>query len=502
MKQACKNIIMTIIVAAMALFALAVAASRVDAPVPVDDAPPPQPHRTPAFTSDTVVFHDDTIENEVRYYLDKEAGSISVEDMDAFVDWEFMSINGECRDIQDIITYFPNLNDLSIYNYTGNEDVLLTLGTLPRLKRLSLDYPGGVLDLDDLLQYRQLEYLSIDAAQISIGDPGTMSKLDNLETVCFKNAILPNLGFITNIPNIQKVALMECSIADVSPAINMELNQLVITCDPEAEPSSLACLPGIEGNSYLESISLENGILNGYAKMADDNHVFEVFITPNKIDEDTYRGQFYSIIVEDRQMNPIQMIPYAVRTDEYSVSLYPSLEKTFYLLDVNFDGFNDILILTGYYGTQGAACYTCWLWDAGTGAYIQNDSFSDIPNVSIDRDSHRVLGCWRNWAASHSWAMYQYIDGEFVMTSMLTIEAIWDDTLSEEPTRWQYTDERLIDGQMQIYEQFTVVIPGKDDDKVMKYRRESGYWDLYGDQWQQLDNGGLLVDFSIYARSR
>ena len=90
------------------------------------------------------------------------------------------------------------------------------------------------------------------------------------------------------------------------------------------------------------------------------------------------------------------------------------------LTDVNFDGINDILVCQGHFGAQGMVRYACYL--GSNGAFELNESFSEIANPSLDTKNRRVLSTWRNRAASHSWAMYSYISGEFIETDRLTQE--------------------------------------------------------------------------------
>ena len=89
------------------------------------------------------------------------------------------------------------------------------------------------------------------------------------------------------------------------------------------------------------------------------------------------------------------------------------------LADVNFDGINDVLIWLGNFGAQGTTRYTAFLNnDSG---FIET-SFDEIPSPMLDRENQRILGFTRNWAASHSYFLYEFVDGALVMIYSYTRE--------------------------------------------------------------------------------
>ena len=180
--------------------------------------------------------------------------------------------------------------------------------------------------------------------------------------------------------------------------------------------------------------------------------------------------------------------------DKYAVLPYPHVKRMVLEVDVDFDGNNDVLIWLGRFGTQAAVRYAC---------YLQRDreleecpSFSYIPNPAVDAQGKVILSCWREWAASHSYAKFFFIDGEFVEKERLTEElkrtASGDDL-------WTWTDKVFEDGEWRIREYFTANDYDKDTLYNEKIYGETAYWDITSDRWRTLFNNGLMADFSIYS---
>ncbi|WP_310602117.1 XAC2610-related protein [Anaerosporobacter sp.] len=170
------------------------------------------------------------------------------------------------------------------------------------------------------------------------------------------------------------------------------------------------------------------------------------------------------------------------------------------LVDVNFDGKQDILIEKGHFGAQGLVTFTCFMNNDGT--YEQGGGFGGISNSAIDNENKKVLSVWRNWAASHSWAMYSYEDGEYSMTDCLTEELIYvdgeDGSDEAKEEYWEYTIEKCIDGEMQVVEVFSEKDYTYEEIEAKIYAEDS-YWGLRSDKWNTLFNSGKMVDFSIYG---
>ena len=150
--------------------------------------------------------------------------------------------------------------------------------------------------------------------------------------------------------------------------------------------------------------------------------------------------------------------------------------------DVDFDGKNDILIWKGHFGTQGAIAFACYL--QRNDGFEDCPSFENIPNPAIDADEKVILGSWRNWAASHSSAIYRFVDGEFIETERLTSTV---DTSIKEKDVIVWTDEIFIDGKWEIRE-YTREDDIGVDAAYEKFYGEDSYWRMSDKRWKSFIN--------------
>jgi len=463
--------------------------------------------KTTKVSVDIVPFKDSNVEENIVNLLEKDKGPIMSADMKKLKDLKSLELYGDTNSIQDVIKYFPRLKQLKIDNYTGSDDICSKLSDFKELKSLYLKNYEENLNIDGLAKITTLKELTLDVGTINFSNNKILSQ-SSIEAVELDNVNKCDLNFIANIPSVKQVILSICQISDYSAVTNLtRLNKLCIEYNWNTQKADgLASFRGIKENGRIKYIGIKKDeFLSGYLLIKSDTNSFEIFGVvkkPEKLDSEvSYDQRYLTILIGDNKSNskPLHIIKHKTGDDEYSG--HPAdFEDIFYSTDVNFDGYNDILILNGYYGNQVGTYYTCWLWNNKINSFIKNDSFSWIMNVSIDKKNSMILSSWRNWAASHSWAMYKYIKGKYVMVSRLTEEAIDDEKLKEGQEKWQYTDERLVGGEMKIHEQFLQISPTNGPDKADMFFKPGSYWELYGDKWRQLDNNGLMTDFSIYDR--
>ena len=100
-------------------------------------------------------------------------------------------------------------------------------------------------------------------------------------------------------------------------------------------------------------------------------------------------------------------------------------EDGIYLMDVNFDGMNDILIHDGSYGARGHSYYSCYLYNGEE--YELCKSFFDIPNPSIDTERKQILGYLYDNSGWQSFEIYTYQNGAFHKERELSEQTVYEE---------------------------------------------------------------------------
>ncbi len=154
--------------------------------------------------------------------------------------------------------------------------------------------------------------------------------------------------------------------------------------------------------------------------------------------------------------------------------------------DINFDGVKDIVLEAGHFGSQGLLCEFGYLWDQASGRYVFSPTYSMISNPSIDSEHQLVRSSWRNWAASHSWAIYRYVDGKFVVQGILTEEPLDEDDIPPElevpegAEVWRWREEIMEDGKVvEVRNSYAVSVEGEETvypEAYESYYAEDSYW--------------------------
>lgn len=245
-------------------------------------------------------------------------------------------------------------------------------------------------------------------------------------------------------------------------------------------------------SKYLAYVVVDqNYSITNCAESSGEVYQYEVYEIENLGEATEYSRDIYWIIlvIEKGEVHTV------LRQDlnEYAGPI-PTASDLVLEADVNFDGNNDVLLWLGHFGNQGLIRYVCYLnTDDGL---IECPSFSEIANPAVDMENRVILSSWRNWAASHSYAMYYFIDDEYIEMERLTEEPVQTENGEN---IWTWTDEVFIDGNWIIREYFTE----KDYDAEVIYRDkvygEDCHWDIGQDRWRTLFNNGMMSDFSIYS---
>jgi len=127
-------------------------------------------------------------------------------------------------------------------------------------------------------------------------------------------------------------------------------------------------------------------------------------------------------------------------------SIYLELMSTMglHVVDVNFDGNLDVIVLDGFGGAHSNTWYDCWLWDPVASSFAECPSFSQICNPSIDPDKQCIYSTGGSGASNQLWEIYKFIKGQFVVANSLEYNIVYD----KNGIAYQFHEEKLENGEM------------------------------------------------------
>lgn len=123
------------------------------------------------------------------------------------------------------------------------------------------------------------------------------------------------------------------------------------------------------------------------------------------------------ITIFGKQREISQEISYSYPPD---IEFANNLDVWVNLQDVSFDGKDDILVNLGQYSNQMIQYYDCFVWDETKWQYCKDESFRQIENPQINNEKRCVFSSSRISAASYSYKRFEFIEGHFIETAVLT----------------------------------------------------------------------------------
>ena len=123
------------------------------------------------------------------------------------------------------------------------------------------------------------------------------------------------------------------------------------------------------------------------------------------------------ITIFGKQREISQEISYSYPPD---IEFANNLDVWVNLQDVSFDGKDDILVNLGQYSNQMIQYYDCFVWDETKGQYCKDESFRQIEYPQINNEKRCVFSSSRISAASYSYKRFEFIEGHFIETAVLT----------------------------------------------------------------------------------
>ena len=142
-----------------------------------------------------------------------------------------------------------------------------------------------------------------------------------------------------------------------------------------------------------------------------------------------------------------------------------------HVVDVNFDGYKDVIILNTFAGAHSNTWYDCWLWDAETSSFTASDSFSKICNPALDFDNKCIYSAGGSGAAYWGGRIYRFINGEFVLTNDLDTDL------------YGLEETELVDGEMVVIREVQYWENEQVISDEQEYYKNHELWQLSNPRW-------------------
>lgn len=155
-----------------------------------------------------------------------------------------------------------------------------------------------------------------------------------------------------------------------------------------------------------------------------------------------------------------------------------------HVVDVNFDGFNDVIILKDFSGAHGNTWYNCWLWDPKTSSFVESEAFADICNPALDPKKKSIYSTGGSGAGNKQWDIYQFIKDEFVVTNSLSYE------MTNES--YHFIAQNLLKGEMKIVRDEVIQSDSFDNALSALGYINDNVWQLDNPRWYGV--GGHQAD--------
>ena len=203
--------------------------------------------------------------------------------------------------------------------------------------------------------------------------------------------------------------------SQAAPAPAAEKESETITCDTAVKEIYKPIERG--GKEYLFQFEYDLSFVRDYRTNAKDEEYISDGNSKAKVNLSVYApgGSL------------LQTIPFESGCD-WNKDVFERLNlNEWKVLDINFDGYQDIICLSWAGGAKANWFYVGWLWNPYTFMF-EKTNIDEIYNLSVhasDKSLRSVSGS----GGRYHYEIYRFIDGEFVMTNKLIIggENVLDD---------------------------------------------------------------------------
>lgn len=286
-----------------------------------------------------------------------------------------------------------------------------------------------------------------------------------------------------------RVELIVTQEVDLLPVLEKKMDSLRISfCqevvefeDEELYPDGgkVICPELDDVLGWKEKDEDEENFLAIYQRCIDEERVVECFSIRREYDQADSRRNMEDVRIFFRVNNGGEIKEFIPQCEDEMGGYFGDFRRDNCIMkDINFDGVRDITLNAGFFGAQALSHEFGWIWEEEKQEYVACNSYWDICNPFVDPENEIVRGSWRNWAASHSYEINRYEEGEFVPVSVLTVSEVTSDELLEEMELpedaevWEYREEVWHDGAWEEIQRFNVAnVWGEEEELPEAYYR-------------------------------
>jgi hypothetical protein len=157
------------------------------------------------------------------------------------------------------------------------------------------------------------------------------------------------------------------------------------------------------------------------------------------------------------------------------------------LIDLNFDGYCDVMLHSDMGGAHGHISYLALLWENGRNTFSgPAEGFTDILNPVADAKSKAIRSRSADSAYCDIYRIYRYAAGRFYLDMELMLETNTDGgAFIRTYTEYQYTN-----GKPLLVNEFTTAATeeGAHTQKEKPYYEPGGIWELDNPIWMDSDH--------------
>lgn len=183
------------------------------------------------------------------------------------------------------------------------------------------------------------------------------------------------------------------------------------------------------GNDSVDKLAMEEVVLsqdevihNSYWVTKDKLYRVQIDYADTPADEYAHKRDKFFYVGDDGNVTSFE-VKYTTKypTDD-SHQVFQACDFYAELVDVNFDGREDVVIRLGYAGAQGALVHTVYL--GSDDGFILNKSFEDIANYKLDSENQLIYGSYRSNAVTRATQSYKYdsATSSFVLIDEMVID--------------------------------------------------------------------------------